>query len=88
MSGRKTGCRLGGIYALEGVRNTSEQYHQPVLTLCAFVHDGTRSGAQPLPARRLREPEAGSEALDTMIVSTRGVMDTIDDAGGYGGERL
>jgi flagellar biosynthesis/type III secretory pathway M-ring protein FliF/YscJ len=23
--------RLGGIYALEGVMNTSEQYHQPVL---------------------------------------------------------
>jgi uncharacterized protein YjbI with pentapeptide repeats len=32
--------RLGGIYALEGVMNTSEQYHQPVLeALCAFVRD-------------------------------------------------
>jgi Pentapeptide repeats (8 copies) len=34
--------RLGGIYGLEGVMNTSEQYHQPVLeALCAFVRDGT-----------------------------------------------
>jgi uncharacterized protein YjbI with pentapeptide repeats len=32
--------RLGGIYALEGVMNTSEQYYQPVLeALCAFVRD-------------------------------------------------
>jgi len=37
--------RLGGIYALEGVMNTSEQYHQPVLeALCAFVRDNTRNG--------------------------------------------
>jgi uncharacterized protein YjbI with pentapeptide repeats len=36
--------RLGGIYALEGVMNTSEQYHQPVLeALSAFVRDGTRN---------------------------------------------
>jgi hypothetical protein len=34
--------QLGGSYALEGVMNTSEQYHQPVLeALCAFVRDGT-----------------------------------------------
>ncbi len=34
--------RLGGIYGLEGVMNTSEQYHQPVLeALCAFVREGT-----------------------------------------------
>jgi Pentapeptide repeats (8 copies) len=32
--------RLGGIYALEGVMNTSEQYHRPVLeALCAFVRE-------------------------------------------------
>jgi Pentapeptide repeats (8 copies) len=35
--------RLGGIYALEGVMNNSEQYHQPVLeALCAFVRDRTQ----------------------------------------------
>ncbi len=36
--------RLGGIYALEGVMNASEQYHQPALeALCAFVRDGTKT---------------------------------------------
>ena len=36
--------RLGGIYALEGVMNTSEQYHQPVLeALSAFVRVGTKT---------------------------------------------
>jgi uncharacterized protein YjbI with pentapeptide repeats len=34
--------RLGGIYALEGVMNTSTEYHQAVLeALCAFVRDST-----------------------------------------------
>jgi uncharacterized protein YjbI with pentapeptide repeats len=38
--------RLGGIYALEGVMNTSEQYRRPVLeALCAFVRDGTKTVA-------------------------------------------
>src|ERR1700709_2421666 len=36
--------RLGGIYALEGVMNTSPEYHQPVReALCAFVREGTRT---------------------------------------------
>jgi hypothetical protein len=42
--------RLGGIYALEGVMNTSDQYHQPVLEgLCAFVRENTkdRAGEDP-----------------------------------------
>jgi uncharacterized protein YjbI with pentapeptide repeats len=40
----KPAIRLGGIYALEGVMNTSEQYHKPVLeALSAFVRDGTRT---------------------------------------------
>jgi uncharacterized protein YjbI with pentapeptide repeats len=38
----KVVVRLGGIYALEGVMNTSEQYYRPVLeALSAFVRDGT-----------------------------------------------
>jgi uncharacterized protein YjbI with pentapeptide repeats len=42
LAGEKAAMRLGGIYALEGVMNTSEQYHQPVLeALCAFVRDDT-----------------------------------------------
>ena len=40
--------RLGGIYALEGVMNTSEQYHKPVLeALCAFVRDGAKGPESP-----------------------------------------
>src|SRR5215469_10712228 len=36
--------RMGGIYALEGVMNNSEDYHQPVLdALSAFVRDRTRT---------------------------------------------
>src|SRR5215216_3272703 len=32
--------RLGGIYALEGVMNTSEEYHKPILeALSAFVRE-------------------------------------------------
>ncbi len=38
----KITMRLGGLYALEGVMNTSSDYHQPVLeALCAFVRNGT-----------------------------------------------
>jgi hypothetical protein len=34
--------RLGGIYLLEGVMNTSEEYYRPILdTLCALVRDGS-----------------------------------------------
>jgi uncharacterized protein YjbI with pentapeptide repeats len=47
----KIAMRLGGIYALEGVMNTSEQYHQPVLeALCAFVRENTRSVKDEPPA--------------------------------------
>jgi hypothetical protein len=41
--------RLGGIYALEGVMNTSDQYKQPVLeALCAFVRESTTRHKGPL----------------------------------------
>jgi hypothetical protein len=42
--------RLGGIYALEAIMNTSDQYHESVLeTLCAFVRFSTegRTGDGP-----------------------------------------
>jgi hypothetical protein len=40
----KVARRLGGIYALEGVMNSSEQYHQAALeALCAFVRDGAKA---------------------------------------------
>jgi pentapeptide repeat protein len=38
----KVAMQLGGIYALEGVMNTSEQYHGSVLEgLCAYVREKT-----------------------------------------------
>jgi Pentapeptide repeats (8 copies) len=53
--------RLGGIYALEGVMNGSDQYHQPVLeALTAFV----REGAKPPTPEQLASP---TEQLPTDI---------------------
>jgi uncharacterized protein YjbI with pentapeptide repeats len=44
LAGATIPMRLGGIYALEGVMNTSEQYRLPVFeALCAYVRDGTRN---------------------------------------------
>jgi uncharacterized protein YjbI with pentapeptide repeats len=58
----KITIRLGGIYALEGVMNTSEQYHQPVLeTLCAFVRDSTKDKTDNGP------PAADVQAALTVI---------------------
>ena len=43
LGSEKLVVRLGGIYALEGVMNTSDQYYQPVLeALSAFVRDGAK----------------------------------------------
>jgi hypothetical protein len=48
-------ARLGGIYALEGVMNTSERYYRPLLeALCAFVR-GAQTSAEP-PAETSAEP--------------------------------
>ena len=45
----KVGVRLGGIYALEGVMNTSDQYHQSVLeALSAFVREGAKHRTPPI----------------------------------------
>jgi uncharacterized protein YjbI with pentapeptide repeats len=50
LGNQKVVVQLGGIYALEGVMNASEQYHQPVLeALCAFVRDNTRSHIEASP---------------------------------------
>lgn len=72
--------RVGGIYILEGVMNTSEQYHQPVLeALCTFVHDETQNvTSNPPPAtdiqaaltvigRRVAGPEKPLSLSNTKI---------------------
>ena len=54
--------RLGGIYALEGVMNTSDQYHQPVLeALSAFVRDSTSTDTSDGP------PATDIQAVLTVI---------------------
>jgi hypothetical protein len=62
--------RLGGIYALEGVMNTSDQYHQPVLeALSAFVREGAKP-PQPLVNNECRErakPPTDIQAALTVI---------------------
>ena len=48
LGSEKVVVRLGGIYALEGVMNNSDQYHQPVLeALSAFVREGAKMPATP-----------------------------------------
>jgi uncharacterized protein YjbI with pentapeptide repeats len=50
LSSEKVVVRLGGIYALEGGMNASDQYHQPVLeALTAFVREGARANTIPKP---------------------------------------
>jgi uncharacterized protein YjbI with pentapeptide repeats len=70
--------RLGGIYALEGVMNTSEQYHQPVLeTLCAFVRDETRTKADDDKA----EPTTEIQAALTVIGRRKSGLGKVDLGG-------
>jgi hypothetical protein len=75
----KPELRLGGIYALEGVMNTSEQYHQPVLEgLCAFVRLHTNAERRDGPpatdleaviinAQSIRRPATDIQAALTVI---------------------
>jgi hypothetical protein len=63
MGSDKMVLRLGGIYALEGVMNVSEQYHQPVLeALCAYVREGTK-----MQEDLVRPPATDIQAALTVI---------------------
>jgi hypothetical protein len=64
LGSEKVVIRLGGIYALEGVMNNSDQYHQPVLeALTAFV----RENAKLPPPKELLEPPTDIQAALTVI---------------------
>jgi len=68
--------RLGGIYALEGVMNGSEQYHQPVLeALCAFVRDGAQTDVGGAP------PTTDIQAALTVIGRRKNGPGRVDLAG-------
>lgn len=73
--------RLGGIYGLEGVMNTSEQYRVPVLeALCAFVREGTKGEVKGKPATEIqatltvigRRHAVGPEWLDLGAANIEG----------------
>jgi uncharacterized protein YjbI with pentapeptide repeats len=73
--------RLGGIYALEGVLNTSEQYHQPVLeALCAFVRDGTRNETGDAPATDI---QAALTVIGRRVVIGTMVTNRVDLGGAH-----
>ena len=68
----KVVVRLGGIYALEGVMNTSTQYHQPVLeALSAFVREGAKLPTTPptptTPPLTIEKPPTDIQAALTVI---------------------
>jgi uncharacterized protein YjbI with pentapeptide repeats len=63
----KVVVRLGGIYALEGVMNTSDQYHKPVLeALSAFVREGAKPRESSAP-RVNDKPPTDIQAALTVI---------------------
>ena len=52
LGSEKLAVRLGGIYALEGVMNSEQQYQKPVLeALCSFVRDQTKTNATSATTR-------------------------------------
>ena len=66
--------RLGGIYALEGAMNTSDQYYQPVLkSLSAFVRDAAKPPAigQLPPTNTSVVHGRGSRKSSSRLVTVR-----------------
>jgi hypothetical protein len=75
LASNKMTMRLGGIYALEGVMNTSEQYRVPVLeALCAFVRDNTRDK----PATAIQPLATDVQAALTVIGRRSGEIGIVD----------
>ena len=69
LGSEKVVVRLGGIYALEGVMNNSDQYHQPVLeALSAFVREGAKlPTTPPTPGPPTQGPPTDIQAALTVI---------------------
>jgi hypothetical protein len=74
LGSKEVATRLGGIYALEGVIDTSDQYHQPVLQgLCAFVRESTKpkaevkTGKSPSGPPKVEVPATDVQAALTVI---------------------
>jgi uncharacterized protein YjbI with pentapeptide repeats len=80
LGSEKVVVRLGGIYALEGVMNNSDQYHQAVLeALCAFVREGAKlPTVPPTPGSPIQGPPTDIQAALTVIgrrSNGRGIVD-------------
>jgi hypothetical protein len=72
LGSEKVVVRLGGIYALEGVMNNSDQYYRSVLeALTAFVRDGSRAAS-------LASPPTDIQAALTVIGRRSGSRDLLD----------
>jgi pentapeptide repeat protein len=71
LGSEKLVVRLGGIYALEGVMNNSEEYYRPVLeALTAFVREGAKPPlptTPPLPGLPTQGPPTDIQAALTVI---------------------
>jgi Pentapeptide repeats (8 copies) len=68
LGSEKVVVRLGGIYALEGVMNASDQYHQPVLeALSTFVREGVAKLPPPPPGPPAQGPPTDIQAALTVI---------------------
>jgi uncharacterized protein YjbI with pentapeptide repeats len=70
----KIAMRLGGIYALEGVMNTSEQYYVSVLEgLCAFVRENTigKTASKDKPATDASKDKTATDVQAALTVIGR-----------------
>jgi uncharacterized protein YjbI with pentapeptide repeats len=72
--------RLGGIYALEGVMNNSDQYHQAVLeALSAFVREGAKlTTTPPTHGPPTQGPPTDIQAALTVIGRRSGGPGSVD----------
>jgi uncharacterized protein YjbI with pentapeptide repeats len=86
LAGEKLEMRLGGIYALEGVMNTSAQYHQAVLeALCGFVRNRAKEdkAASNSPTADIHPPATDIQAAITVIGRRSDGLGRVDLAGAY-----
>src|SRR3954469_10803234 len=66
--------RLGGIYALEGVMNTSKEYHEPVLeALSAFVRENAKKPANVNTTPPVPDPPATDIQAALTVIGRRKV---------------
>jgi uncharacterized protein YjbI with pentapeptide repeats len=74
LASEKLAMRLGGIYALEGVMNTSEQYHGSVLeALCAFVRETTPDlGPSDAPIKTATDAQAALTVIGRRAMRVEG----------------